>query len=92
MFNVDNHQNKIKYLLIALAVILVAVVAIVAYKTNRAIKNENTGVSSQSGSRQNTQTRQAEGNQSRDNAGIKNESVSSFPDVNMNVVPNNGPE
>ena len=41
MLNLDVHQNKIKYLLIALTIILVALVVGLLYKANREIKTEN---------------------------------------------------
>ena len=40
MLNLENHQNKVKYLLIALAVILLAAIAISVVKFNRELKDD----------------------------------------------------
>ena len=39
MLNLDNHQNKVKYLLITLGVILVAAIIISIFQFNRELKN-----------------------------------------------------
>lgn len=44
MFNLQNHQSKIKYLLAALALVLVILIVAVAYQTRKEMAKEETNI------------------------------------------------